>query len=164
MSHSSKFIDMTGQTIGDWTVLRYDGVKCNVAYWMCQCVCGNTRSVNGQFLRNGRTTSCGCRHRPGLARDNHRLHTIWTNMKSRCQNPNRQYYESYGGKGIRVCHEWQEFPAFYEWAMANGYSDELTIDRIDVDGNYEPSNCQWITKSENSKKAAKDRRRKKNGI
>ncbi|MBE6928051.1 MAG: hypothetical protein E7467_06140 [Ruminococcaceae bacterium] len=71
---------------------------------------------------------------------------------------------AYGGRGISVCEEWHQFPPFYEWAMANGYTDDLTIDRINVDGNYEPSNCQWITMEENIRKAIDDRRRKKNGI
>lgn len=73
-------------------------------------------------------------------------------------------YKNYGGRGISVCEEWQSYQGFYNWAMTHGYADGLTIDRIDVDGNYEPSNCQWITMSENSRKAAIDRRNKKNGF
>ena len=74
-------------------------------------------------------------------------------MKQRCNNPNRHNYDNYGGRGIKVCDEWKnDFQAFYDWAMANGYHDDLTIDRIDNDGNYEPNNCQWITLEENARK------------
>jgi hypothetical protein len=80
-------------------------------------------------------------------------------MKQRCVNPNKQHYEHYGGRGITVCDEWREdFQTFYDWAMANGYSDDLTIDRIDNDGDYEPSNCQWITQAENTRKARNDKK------
>ena len=81
-------------------------------------------------------------------------------MKARCYYKNHTHYTSYGGRGISVCDEWSNnFRAFYEWAMANGYREGLTIDRIDVNGIYEPSNCPWPTKSENSKKAIEDRRK-----
>lgn len=99
----------------------------------------------------------------GLKNSNPRLYRIWQNMLNRCRNKNVEKYRSYGARGICVCDEWKEFPAFYEWAVANGYSDDLTIDRIDVDGNYEPGNCQWITNADNLRKAAADRR-KKNGV
>ena len=85
-------------------------------------------------------------------------------MLNRCRNKNMERYRAYGARGISVCDEWHKYPAFYEWAMANGYRNDLTIDRIDVDGNYEPANCQWITMVENTKKAIEDRRRKKNGV
>ena len=80
-------------------------------------------------------------------------------MLNRCRRKKDKYYQRYGGRGISVCEEWHSFPQFYEWAIANGYKDNLTIDRIDVNGNYEPSNCQWLTQSENSKKALEDRRK-----
>ena len=85
-------------------------------------------------------------------------------MLNRCRNKNVERYRAYGARGISVCDEWHEDPAFYQWAMANGYRDDLTIDRIDVDGNYEPANCQWITMTENFQKAIEDRRRKKNAV
>lgn len=78
-----------------------------------------------------------------------RIYKTWTDMKSRCLNPNRPKYKRYGGRGITICEEWlNSFEAFYDWAMANGYREDLTIDRIDNDGNYEPSNCRWITLAE----------------
>ena len=175
MRHSNKFIDLTGQVFGHWTVLRFDRIHNKASMWQCQCSCGTVRSVSGYVLRSGRSTSCGCHSRDfmrsspiatthGLKKQNPRLYRTWQNMLNRCRNPNLERYRSYGGRRISVCKEWHDFPTFYKWAMANGYTDELSIDRIDVDGNYEPSNCQWITLEENNRKAAKDRRRKKNGI
>ncbi len=82
---------------------------------------------------------------------NTRLYGIWNGIKQRCNNPNRPKYKSYGGRGIKVCNEWNtSFKSFYDWAMANGYRDDLTIDRIDVNGNYEPSNCRWTSLKEQS--------------
>lgn len=87
-----------------------------------------------------------------------RLYDIWCNMKGRCGNPGNSNYANYGGRGIRVCDEWEfDYPAFRDWALANSYNDSLTIDRIDNDGNYEPGNCQWLTRSENSKKQFLDK-------
>ena len=77
------------------------------------------------------------------------MYYIWRTMKQRCTNPNNYKYKNYGGRGIKVCDEWMaDFKAFYDWAVTNGYREDLTIDRIDVDGNYEPSNCRWATYSE----------------
>lgn len=175
MSHSYKFIDLTGHTFGQWTVLRFECIRDRKTMWLCQCSCGATKLVYGYFLRNGRSTSCGCRHRElmatnaiaathGLKNQNPKLYRTWQNMLNRCRNKNVERYRAYGARGISVCDAWHEYPAFYEWAIASGYRDGLTIDRIDVDGNYEPANCQWITMAENSKKAIEDRRRKKNEV
>ena len=93
-----------------------------------------------------KVTSHGDRHS--------RLYRTWINMRARCNNPNEPKYESYGNKGITVCQEWDKYEVFKEWALSNGYTDDLTIDRINVNGNYSPDNCQFITNSEN---ASKDR-------
>ena len=170
-----KCIDLSGQIFGRWSVLSFDSSKNGDAYWMCKCDCGTVRSVNGYHLRSGRSTSCGCysaertRKNPpgvrhGLNKTNPRLYGIWQGMLNRCRRKNGADYKSYGGRGISVCEEWHQFPPFYKWAMANGYTDEMTIDRINADGNYEPSNCQWLTNIENCRKAVRDRRCKKNGI
>ena len=84
-----------------------------------------------------------------------RLHRIWLAMRRRCGNPNFDHFSHYGGRGIKICKTWQRFEPFRDWALANGYQDDLTIDRIDNDGNYMPSNCQWITRAQNSAKAKK---------
>lgn len=162
----SQRIDMVGRVFGNWKVLTIDYSKDrgHGAYWICQCACGSIKSVHGENLRRGKSTSCGCRYRTGLRRDNPGLSNTWKCMKSRCYNKKHTHYNAYGGRGIKICDEWKnDFQAFYDWAMSNGYKTGLTIDRIDMDGNYEPSNCQWITKSENSRKAVQDRR-EKNGI
>lgn len=153
----SRFIDLTGQRFGKLYVIKYHHSN-NGAYWLCKCDCGNETILRGSYFRYGSTKSCGCgskeqarknceKHRlSGHLMSRTRIYEIWKNMKRRCYSETNKRYANYGGRGITICQEWQnDFYAFYDWAMANGYTDDLTLDRINVNGNYEPSNCKWST-------------------
>lgn len=156
-----KFIDMTGKKFGKWTVLSLaepikDKRGYNVHRWNCRCECGVEKCVIGTTLRNGRSSSCGCDvgQRSDTARrlftthseSKSRLYKIWAGMRKRCYNKNSSNYSNYGARGITVCAEWNDsYEAFRDWSIENGYADNLSIDRIDVDGNYEPCNCRWVT-------------------
>lgn len=145
-------LDLTGQRFGKLTVLEECGRKNGSVVWRCKCDCGNEVSVRANSLRKGKTMSCGCYNRDiitkhGMGRT--RLHGIWSNMRHRCGNSQAINADRYIERGIKVCKEWaNSFEAFAEWALANGYRDDLSIDRIDNNGNYEPSNCRWVTVKE----------------
>lgn len=145
--------DLTGKTFGRLTVLKKSENKGNRRMWLCQCECGSIKIISAANLMGGKTLSCGCyqKEQTSKAKKIHgekeeRLYRIWKNMKSRCYCSNKPDYHRYGGRGIEVCEEWKDnYLAFKEWALANGYKENLSIDRIDFDRNYEPDNCRWTT-------------------
>jgi len=162
-------MELIGNKYGKLTVVEFAGIKNHKARWKCTCDCGLSVVVTTGNLRSGNTTSCGCVHREqvrvtGKANTKHgeshsnrtRLYTIWCGMHQRCENPHRTAYKLYGGKGVKVCEDWKDYEAFKSWSMSNGYADNLSIDRIDHDGNYSPTNCRWITQSENTARANKN--------
>ena len=166
-----KLIDLTGHRFGRLVVVKKQGVKGGRPAWLCKCDCGSEVTVRGNDLRRGATQSCGCLHRDQLIERNtthglcgNRLYNIWGCMVQRCYNSNTPCYNLYGGRGITICDEWRnDFKSFYDWAMAHGYEDNLTIDRIDNDKGYSPENCRWITIKEQGNNRSTNRRLEYNG-
>lgn len=148
--------DITGMKYGRLTVLKKDHKDSrNEWFWLCKCDCGNIITVSGNKLRSGNTSSCGCYQQEcrGKQRISHgmtesKLYTIHRNMLSRCLNPKNNMYYRYGGRGITVCDNWLRFEGFRDWAIASGYEEGLSIERVDIDAGYCPENCRWISKRE----------------
>jgi len=150
--------DLTGQVFGRLTVVarseRERTRRGQSAFWLCRCDCGTEKVISAASMKSGLTKSCGCFHKDTVSSHGfsaERIYSSWKGMIARCHNPIDPAFKNYGGRGIKVCPEWQNISAFREWAVNNGYDDALTIERVDVNGNYCPENCCFIPKSEQSK-------------
>lgn len=160
-------VDLSGKKFERLTAVGRIGSKCGHALWICRCECGKTTEAMSCDLKSGKVKSCGCLNdearrknskkgvearrrqllKHGCSGD--RLYSIWKSMRERCNTSTSGDYPEYGGRGISVCEEWGEYPPFRDWAMKNGYDEnapfgKCTLDRIDVNGNYEPSNCRFV--------------------
>lgn len=149
--------DMTGTVFGRLTVLeRAANTASGQIRWICKCVCGNKVIVQATNLKSGATKSCGClnREKRRTSRRTHGLHKhplyqVWKDMRRRCRAKNHHAFADYGGRGIRVCAEWESnFSEFYKWAMTKGYRPGLSVDRKENNGPYSPENCQFSTRIE----------------
>lgn len=171
--------NLIGQRFGILTVIEDAGNdQRGNSLWLCQCDCGNTKVIRGSKLKEGQNLSCGCqwhayneKRNEGIRKSKithglsgRRLYYIYDNMMKRCYDQKSEKYPNYGGRGIIVCEEWRtDRQAFFDWAMSSGYSDDLTIDRIDVNGNYCPDNCRWATPKEQANNRTSNRYLEYNG-
>lgn len=156
----TNFVDITGEKYGKLTAVcpTNKRTKSGGIVWVFKCDCGKMKEAPSNSVRRGLIKSCGCLRAPHNG-SNTRLFNIWVDMRQRCNNANVPNFSNYGGRGIFVCQHWNEdFIPFRDWAIKNGYSDKLSIDRIDVNGNYEPNNCRWATTKQQSMNTRKTRK------
>ena len=156
-----KYEAKAGEKYGRLTLIKETVCTPKKHMWLCKCDCGKLVEVSIYQMKSGVCKSCGCLHDEvatqrcyDMAKHNMaltRIYKLWGGMLGRCNNPNNKDFPKYGGRGIKVCDEWRDFVNFNNWANENGYSDELSIDRIDVNGNYEPNNCRWVTLAEQAR-------------
>jgi len=151
-----------GNKYGRFIVIKEIERRNGNRYFLCECECGTLCDVAFGDLKNGHSKSCGClmrelcknrftKHGHTANGEMPNLYSTWVSFKHRCNNPNAQHYNRYGGRGITVCEEWKDdFQTFYDWAMKNGYRHGLTIDREDNDSGYSPENCRWVTQKVNN--------------
>ena len=162
-----KEIDITNKKFGRWTAIKFSHKDKNGQhFWLCKCECGTVKTVNKISLLQGKTLSCGCYSKEiNIIRSTKhnlshtRIYRIYMAIKARCYNEKVLCFKHYGGRGITICDEWKnDFVKFYDWSMNNGHNDTLTIDRINVNGNYEPNNCRWISLQEQFKNRRSNRK------
>jgi hypothetical protein len=139
--------------------------------WECECECGKRTMVSTSMLISGNTRSCGCLRADSIKKQTKhgaystKIYNVWKSMKSRCSVSTDSAFKYYGARGIKVCEEWEkDFSAFRDWALSNGYAETLTIDRINVDGDYAPNNCRWVTRSENTRAAVDEHRETRDAL
>lgn len=156
---------MNGEKFSRWTVVGEPFHRGNRQYVAVRCECGTEKTVRLDSLQGGGSRSCGCLSDELLGtrarrhgQHGSRLYKIWQGMCQRCTNPKAPNYRNYGGCGIRVCEQWHDVTNFIDWALDNGYRDDLTLDRTETNGNYTPDNCRWADASQQSQNRVRFRR------